>query len=59
MLIYGDPSSPIRVVIFRSFDESIERVFDFDAGYVLRAADQVPLQGTRRPWRLAQNYPLD
>ena len=37
----------------------VEKVFDLDAGYVRRAAGQVPLQGTKRPWRLAQNYPLD
>ena len=37
----------------------VETVFDLDAGYVRRAAGQVPLQGAKRPWRLAQNYPLD
>ena len=32
---------------------------DFSSGYVLRAIDQFPKQGSRRPWRLYQNYALD
>ncbi|MBV9818521.1 MAG: NAD(P)/FAD-dependent oxidoreductase [Solirubrobacterales bacterium] len=29
------------------------------SGYVLRAHDELPSQGTRAPWRVRQNYPLD
>lgn len=37
-----------------------ERPFmDFDAGYVLRAVDELPKQGDRAPWRLKQNYLYD
>ena len=33
--------------------------FDFTSGYVLRSLDQMPKQGSKKPWRLRQNYPLD
>ena len=36
-----------------------EPIIDFSSGYVLRALDQLPKQGSKRPWRLHQNYPLD
>jgi monooxygenase len=37
-----------------------ERPFlDFSSGYVQRAADRMPKQGSKRPWRLYQNYVLD
>jgi monooxygenase len=32
---------------------------DFSSGYVLRAIDKFPKQGSKVPWRLYQNYPLD
>ena len=32
---------------------------DFSSGYVLRAIDQFPKQGSSAPWRLYQNYLLD
>jgi cation diffusion facilitator CzcD-associated flavoprotein CzcO len=31
-------------------------IIDFESGYVLRAVDALPKQGTRAPWRLHQNY---
>ncbi|NLU84306.1 NAD(P)/FAD-dependent oxidoreductase [Rhodococcus sp. HNM0569] len=33
-----------------------EPFLDFDAGYVLRALDELPKQGSRAPWRLRMNY---
>ncbi|WP_028643838.1 flavin-containing monooxygenase [Nocardioides sp. URHA0020] len=37
-----------------------ERPFmDFSSGYVLRALDEVPVQGDRAPWLLKQNYVSD
>jgi cation diffusion facilitator CzcD-associated flavoprotein CzcO len=36
-----------------------EPVIDFTSGYVRRALDTLPRQGSRRPWRLHQNYALD
>ena len=32
---------------------------DFTPGYVLRALDYLPKQGSRTPWRLKQNYLVD
>lgn len=36
-----------------------EPLIDFESGYVLRALDDLPAQGSKRPWRLYQNYLLD
>jgi hypothetical protein len=36
-----------------------EPFIDFNSGYVLRAIDKFPRQGSRAPWRLYQNYALD
>ncbi len=42
-------------------DSSIteQPLLDFMAGYVLRSIDKLPKQGSRSPWRLRMNYPLD
>jgi len=32
---------------------------DFTSGYVLRALQELPTQGSKRPWRVHQNYALD
>jgi cation diffusion facilitator CzcD-associated flavoprotein CzcO len=32
---------------------------DFSSGYVLRSIDKFPKQGSKRPWRLYQNYARD
>ncbi|MEV6281137.1 NAD(P)/FAD-dependent oxidoreductase [Kribbella sp. NPDC051770] len=34
-------------------------VVDLTSGYIRRAADLLPRQGTTGPWRLRQNYPRD
>jgi cation diffusion facilitator CzcD-associated flavoprotein CzcO len=36
-----------------------EPVIDFTSGYVRRALDSLPRQGSRKPWRLHQNYAFD
>jgi cation diffusion facilitator CzcD-associated flavoprotein CzcO len=36
-----------------------EPLLDFNSGYVLRAIDHLPKQGSKEPWKLRQNYPLD
>lgn len=36
-----------------------EPIVDFTSGYVQRALDQLPRQGSQRPWKLYQNYLLD
>ena len=45
----------------RKQDSSIEELpwLDFSSGYVQRALDILPKQGSKRPWRLYQNYALD
>jgi cation diffusion facilitator CzcD-associated flavoprotein CzcO len=50
-----------RIAVPECTDPSIvaEPFLDFQAGYVLRALDRFPKQGSRRPWRLDQNYPKD
>ena len=40
-------------------DMATEPFVDFSSGYIQRAVDQLPRQGTRKPWRLNQNYALD
>ena len=42
-------------------DENIETVpfLDFTSGYVVRAMDEFPRQGTEKPWKLNQNYAKD
>jgi monooxygenase len=37
----------------------VEPLIDFSSGYVQRAADHLPKQGARAPWKLYQNYLLD
>lgn len=34
-------------------------LLDFSSGYVLRAIDKFPKQGSRIPWKLYQNYAVD
>jgi len=45
----------------RAADPAIETVpwLDFTSGYVVRAMEKFPRQGTRTPWRLHQNYARD
>ncbi|UTW55697.1 NAD(P)/FAD-dependent oxidoreductase [Kordiimonas sp. SCSIO 12610] len=40
-------------------DMGIEPGLDFSSGYIQRALDDIPKQGSKKPWRLNQNYPLD
>jgi monooxygenase len=44
---------------FRDPSVTEQPFLDFSAGYVLRSLDQFPKQGSKRPWRLDQNYALD
>jgi cation diffusion facilitator CzcD-associated flavoprotein CzcO len=36
-----------------------EPLLDFNSSYVLRSLADLPKQGSKEPWRLRQNYPLD
>ncbi|WP_374573233.1 flavin-containing monooxygenase [Phenylobacterium sp.] len=51
----------LRQATPRNDDPEIGQVpwLDFSSGYVQRAMDKFPKQGTRAPWKLHQNYALD
>ena len=34
-------------------------MIDFTSGYVQRAQDELPKQGSQRPWKVYQNYLKD
>ncbi len=36
-----------------------EPILHFNSGYVLRALDELPKQGSKEPWKLRQNYVID
>ena len=44
-----------------NLDPSVSELpsLDFSSGYVQRSIAQMPKQGSKRPWRLYQNYALD
>jgi cation diffusion facilitator CzcD-associated flavoprotein CzcO len=50
-----------QIVMPHNFDSSVEhRPFvDMQSGYVQRAMDRAPQQGSKLPWKLYQNYALD
>jgi len=53
--------SGLRQVTARNNDPTIERQpwLDFSSGYVQRAMEKFPKQGSKAPWRLHQNYAMD
>ena len=50
-----------RQCLPHNLDPSIEALpaLDFSSGYVQRSIAKLPKQGSKRPWRLYQNYALD
>lgn len=51
-----------KSVVIPRFDESkygSEPLLDFDAGYVKRALHKLPKQGSKKPWKVHQNYIKD
>jgi monooxygenase len=60
VLNYMDANGFDTVVPQHPGDAVEERpLMDFTPGYVLRALDSLPKQGSRAPWRLKQNYLFD
>jgi monooxygenase len=49
------------VCVPRISDPSVteEPLLDFNSGYVLRSLHELPKQGSKEPWKLRMNYPLD
>lgn len=51
-----------KEVVVPRFDEAkygSEPLLDFDAGYVKRALEYLPKQGSKKPWKVHQNYIKD
>jgi monooxygenase len=50
-----------KTCVPHNVDPSVTEVpwLDFSSGYVQRAIARMPKQGSKRPWRLYQNYVLD
>jgi len=60
LLNYMDAHDFETVVVEHPGSDVEERPFmEFTPGYVLRALDELPKQGSRTPWRLNQNYLRD
>jgi cation diffusion facilitator CzcD-associated flavoprotein CzcO len=51
----------VQIATPRLTDPSVQEEpwLDFSSGYVQRAKDVLPRQGTKKPWKLYQNYLLD
>jgi monooxygenase len=50
-----------RIAMPRVSDPSLaeEPLLDFTSGYVQRSLAHLPKQGSKEPWKLRQNYPVD
>jgi monooxygenase len=59
LLRHLDKIGARSVVPVRTPDIEPEPILDFTSGYVLRALDKLPKQGSREPWKLRQNYLVD
>jgi cation diffusion facilitator CzcD-associated flavoprotein CzcO len=59
LLRHMDERGYRRVVAERDPGVGARPFMDFSSGYVLRALDEVPVQGDRAPWLLKQNYVTD
>ena len=60
MLNYMDENN--YTIITPRFDENefeVEPLLDFDSGYIQRALDVLPKQGSKAPWKVYQNYIKD
>jgi monooxygenase len=59
LLNYMDRKGHAVVVPRRQAGVSAEPFLNFDAGYIKRAGHILPKQGSRKPWRVYQNYLMD
>jgi monooxygenase len=60
-LINKMASEGLDVAVPRLEDPTVtpEPLLDFNSGYVLRSIEHLPKQGSKEPWKLRQNYPVD
>ncbi|MGB0102371.1 MAG: NAD(P)/FAD-dependent oxidoreductase, partial [Nocardioides sp.] len=59
LLRHMDQVGATSVVAPRDPTVGTERLMDFESGYILRALDELPVQGDREPWKLRQDYLRD
>ncbi|WP_114423796.1 flavin-containing monooxygenase [Nocardioides houyundeii] len=59
LLAHLDATGARTAVPVRDPEIAEEPFMDFSAGYVLRALDRLPKQGSIEPWKLRQNYVHD
>ncbi|WP_277869150.1 hypothetical protein [Nocardioides houyundeii] len=59
LLAHLDATGARTAVPVRDPEIAEEPFMDFSAGYVLRALDRLPKQGSTEPWKLRQNYVHD
>ena len=59
LLRHMDGSGARKVVPRRDPDAAVTPFLDLSSGYVQRAVDRFPKQGTESPWRVRQNYFAD
>jgi cation diffusion facilitator CzcD-associated flavoprotein CzcO len=54
-----DKKYTVCIPKFNPQEFASEPLLDFDAGYIKRAADILPNQGSKTPWKVYQNYLRD
>jgi len=59
LLRFMDKRGYDKCVPKRNAGVTEEPFLDFTPGYLQRALDQLPRQGSKKPWRLQQNYAAD
>jgi hypothetical protein len=59
LLNYMDSHGYTGCMPARDASVAEQPMIDFSSGYVQRAIDKFPKQGSRAPWRLYQNYARD
>jgi monooxygenase len=59
LLAYMDRHNYAYCAPVRGADVADEPLIDFSSGYIQRAAGTLPRQGSRKPWKLYQNYVRD
>jgi monooxygenase len=59
LLLHMEDNGYGKVTPVRDPSQEPQPFLDFSSGYVLRAIDKFPKQGSRAPWRLYQNYARD
>ena len=56
---FADPTQALRATLDAQAALQQEPWVSFSSGYIQRALAQQPKQGSKRPWKLYQNYALD